>query len=98
MKLYYDDERIATLMRDWFDVQFIDNMDFDTMQRPTKWHIAETSHHIFEPQVGDLVRWKGTGNAQIAIERKMPHMLNHINDIEIIQRNGKPFFTPLREE
>lgn len=68
--------------------------------RPTEWinyDISNDSLDVFKPQVGDLYKWIGVGQVDIAIDRSIDYIRDRYSEIEIIQRQGKHFFMPIKE-
>lgn len=129
-KLYYDDPLIAAYMSKEFGVEYItpekytythEWLDFfldidgdDIVDNGGEHYIHPDSHHIFEPQVGDLV-YTGHHDGNEYTVRLMKFATEHKGAFiwsiagahgpvgkncikSIIQRNNKPFFNPLKEK
>jgi len=112
-KLYYTDPLIAAYMYEYFDVHYIDEFKLEFIWgksttglypvAPEKIFIADNFLHIFEPQVGDVIR-------SYDLDRRMAEdgviLIEHESDLQlakkylsadshyIIQRQGKAFFWP----
>lgn len=91
-KLYYDDSRINSLMREWHGVKTDGNSTFEQYEPSDQWAIRPESLDVFKPQVGDLVEMDVFG--VFRIEKQDKRVVVNDGDLEIIQRQGKPFFNP----
>jgi hypothetical protein len=81
-----------SLGREFYDLPDLEILSATRLQHiPLKTYIHPNSLHLLEPQVGDLVKWKGG-------DYRKPDPNFDSNFIErIIERNGIPFMQPQKE-
>lgn len=82
------------------EIELVDTGEIEELKVPgcegVKFVVHPDSHHVFEPQEGDLLTNKHFDPHELIYEWQPASFFEEGE--EIIRRNGKPFFMPEREE